>query len=66
VNIQTCSGEMDLLAGLEAICAALDADEVRSLMILRRLDSPLRVTLQRERVAVRDGRLLLDATFATG
>jgi S-adenosylmethionine decarboxylase len=60
VNIQTCSPSMDLLEGLGAICVALGATEVRSLVVMRRLDAPMRVALQAERVALRDGRLELD------
>ena len=60
VNIQTCTEEMELVAGLAAICAALGGEEVRELIVMRRLDSPFRITLHAERVAVRDGRLALD------
>lgn len=60
VNIQTCTAAMDLVAGLGAVCAALDATEVREVVVMRRLDSPFRVTLRAERVPVRDGRLALD------
>jgi S-adenosylmethionine decarboxylase len=60
VGIQTCSGAMDLLDGLAAICGAIGADEVRSLLLLRRLEAPMQIVLQREGVAFRDGRLQLD------
>ena len=60
VNIQTCSAAMNLLDGLASICAALGATEVRSLTVMRRLDTPMRVVLQAEGIAVRDGRLQLD------
>jgi S-adenosylmethionine decarboxylase len=60
INIQTCSESMDLLAGLEAICTALDARGVRSLVGMRRLDAPMRVVLQAADVEFRDGRLQLD------
>ena len=61
VNIQTCSASMELIDGLAAICAELDASEVRSLVVMRRLDVPMRVVLQVEKVPVRGGRLLIDA-----
>jgi S-adenosylmethionine/arginine decarboxylase-like enzyme len=61
VNIQTCSASMELLDGLAAICATLHASEVRSLVVMRRLDVPMRIALQAEAVPVRGGRLLLDA-----
>lgn len=64
VNIQTCSPSMDLLVGLAAICGALGATEVRSLVLMRRLDTPMHVALQAEGVAVRDGRLEIDGTAA--
>jgi S-adenosylmethionine/arginine decarboxylase-like enzyme len=64
VNIQTCSESMDLLAGLEAIAAALGAGEIRSLMLMRRLDTPMRVFFQAERVPVVDGRLQIPENAA--
>jgi S-adenosylmethionine decarboxylase len=60
VNIQTCTERMDLVAGLAAVCASLDASQVRELIVMRRLDSRFRITLHAERVPVRDGRLALD------
>jgi S-adenosylmethionine decarboxylase len=59
VNIQTCTAAMDLVSGLAAVCAALDATEVREVVVMRRLDSPFQITLRAERVPVRDGRLAL-------
>jgi len=59
VNIQTCTAEMDLVAGLAAVCVELEAVLVRELIVMRRLDTPFRITLRAERVAVRDGRLAL-------
>ncbi len=64
VNIQTCTSEMDLIRGLGAVCAALESEEVRDLVLMRRLDSPFRIVLQAERVAVRDGELELDGAAA--
>jgi S-adenosylmethionine decarboxylase len=60
VNIQTCTDAMDLVEGLAAVCEELGASEVRSLVVMRRLDTPLTITLQAERVPVRGGRLRFD------
>jgi S-adenosylmethionine/arginine decarboxylase-like enzyme len=66
VNVQTCSGAMDLTRGLAAICRALAVEEVRSMVLMRRLDSPLRVVLQADRVPVRDGELCFEPTVDAG
>ena len=66
VNIQTCSAAMDLVAGLEAIAASLGASEVRSMVVMRRLDTPMRVVFQGERIGLRDGRLELEAGVDQG
>lgn len=60
INIQTCTRNMDLVLALTAICRSLRADEVRSLMIVRRLDVPVRIELERTRVPFRDGRLVME------
>jgi S-adenosylmethionine decarboxylase len=65
VNIQTCTLAMDLVRGLEAVCDALGSEEVRELLVIRRLDVPMRVTLHAERVAVRGGRLQLEVGGAS-
>jgi S-adenosylmethionine decarboxylase len=59
-NVQTCSERLRLVEGLEAICAALGAEAVRSLVLLRHLDVPFQVELSREWVSFRAGRLQLD------
>ena len=64
INIQTCSESMDLVAGLESACASLGASAVRALVVMRRLDAPMRVVLQAVNVPVREGRLRLDAAVA--
>ena len=60
VNIQTCTERMDLVPGLEAICAAVGAERARSLLVMRRLDVPFEVELSAEDVPFRDGRLRLE------
>ncbi|HVS64099.1 MAG TPA: S-adenosylmethionine decarboxylase [Thermoanaerobaculia bacterium] len=57
LNVQTCSADMDLIQGLEAVSRRLEASEVRSMVVLRHLDVPFEVVLQTGRVAFRDGRL---------
>jgi S-adenosylmethionine decarboxylase len=59
-NVQTCSERLRLVEGLEAICAVLGAEAVRSLVLLRHLDVPFQVELCREWVPFHDGRLQLD------
>jgi S-adenosylmethionine decarboxylase len=60
VNIQTCTGRMELLPGLEAICDVVGAERARSLLVMRRLDTPFEVELSGENVPFRDGRLCFD------
>lgn len=64
VSMQTCSPAMRLLAGLEAICARLEVEEVQSLAMMRRLDTPLRLALHADAVPVRAGRLVLPESLA--
>ena len=64
VNIQTCSREMELLPGLAAICRVLGAGAVRSLVLMRHLDTPFRIELACEMVPFRDGRLRFEEALA--
>jgi S-adenosylmethionine decarboxylase len=57
LNVQTCSASMDLVRGLEAVAHRLEAPEVRSLVMLRHLDTPFEVVARAQGVAVREGRL---------
>jgi S-adenosylmethionine/arginine decarboxylase-like enzyme len=64
VNIQTCSRDMELLPGLAAICGVLGAEAVRSLVLMRHLDTPFRIELACEMVPFRDGRLRFEEALA--
>jgi S-adenosylmethionine decarboxylase len=66
VNIQTCTGRMDLVPGLEAICDFVGAERARSLLVMRRLDTPFEVELSGENVPFRDGRLRFDGSPDAG
>lgn len=60
-NIQTCSERLDLVAALETICETLGASLVRSMILLRHLDTPFQVELCREGVPFVAGRLRLES-----
>lgn len=57
VNVQTCTAEMELLAGVAAICRELGCRRIRGLLHMRRLDTGPRILLQREDVGLVDGGL---------
>lgn len=66
LNVQTCSAEMDLIAGLEAIARRLRATEVRSMIVLRHLDTAFRVVAQAECVALDEGKLVSSVALTDG
>lgn len=66
VNIQSCSRGMDLLEGLRAICVHVAASEIRSLVVMRRIDTPMRLVIEERDVPIRDGRICLPEAVSSG
>ena len=60
VNIQTCSAEMVIVEGLEAVCRTLDVRMARAVMVKRHVDVPLQIESFHRDVPMIDGRLRFD------